>query len=298
MGAKLNIKSTSDSNKLSIPYFALALGLIVLILAAVGSWFYTGLISRLGEWQFANFGIYFNLSSILLFVALLALIWRIVRALMNRSRTNDDENDIGEAEGIRKNLLLTTLARKITGWLGLATLLAAFVTLIYLILLPSNEMKTREISAPQASRGPEGPVELRGVTAIGQTARYRQGFLFWQRTYYFMPIAMETNQDKGTRASVFLEVPPKLAKSNAPLRAKGILRHGTLPDEVASIYNSIKFPVAKDASVVFANESSSNWATRVLLYDMLLLGSLSLIFSWLLKRREKRLEKESGDHDR
>ncbi len=297
MGAALNIKNTSDGNKLSIPYFALALGLIVLILAALGSWYYTGLISRLGEWQFANFGIYFNLASILLFVALLAVIWRIGRALMNRTRKKDDELDVEEAEDIRNNLLLTTIAKKITGWLGLAILFSAFITLIYLLLLPSDEMKTREINAAQASRGPEGPVELSGVTAIGQTARYQQGFLFWQRTYYFMPIAMEIDQDKVGRASVFLEVPAKLAKSNSTLRAQGILRHGTLPDEVSAMYNGVKFPVAKDASVIFANGSSSSWTTRVLFYDMLLLGSISLIFSWLLKRREKRLEKELGNHN-
>ncbi|MEH6757987.1 MAG: hypothetical protein V7676_10775 [Parasphingorhabdus sp.] len=288
-------KSTSGRDTLPIPYLALALGLVVFILAAVGGWSYTGLINRLGEWQFATFGLYFNLASILIFVALLALVWRIGRTLVRRDRS-DDEIEDRAAEDLRNNLLLTTLAKKITGWLGLAIIFSAFVTMIYLVLLPSEDQKTRELSAAEAERGPEGPVELRGVTAIGQTARYRQGFLFWQRTYYFMPIAKEKNQNKAAKVTVFLEVPAKLARSNTAISAKGILRHGTLPDEVASMYAGANIPVAERASVIFANESSSNWATRVLLYDMLLLGFLSLLFSWLLKRRQKRLEKEIGNH--
>lgn len=286
----MSVENTSDRENLPIPYFALALGIVVFLFAAIGGWFYTGLINRLGEWQFANFGLYFNLATILIFVALLALIWRIGRALTKRNRSKQSEE-----EGLRKDLLLTTLAQKITNWLGFAIVFAAIITLIYVVLLPSTDLRVREISSVQTIRGPEGPVELSGLRAIGPTARYRQGFLFWQRTYYFMPVAIGRNRNKTNEAAVFLEVPAMLAKSSSALSAKGVLRHDVLPDEVAAIYTAVKFSVAKRSSVIFASDASSSWAARVLLYDMLLLGLFFLIFSLILKRRKKRLEKERSN---
>ena len=292
----MNVESKTGSDRLRIPYFALALGLIVLALAALGGWFYTGLISRLGEWQFASFGIYFNLASILLFVALLALVWRIGRFLLKKRRSDEDSLENDELTDLRRNLQLTTIAKKTIGWLGLATIFGAFITVIYLVLLPSEDMKIREITPDQAARGPEGPVVLRDVSAVGQTARYRQGFLFWQRTYYFVPIATGVAQDNVARATVFLEVPAKSARSNIVADTKGILRHKTLPKEVASMYRGADFPVADGASVVFIDGASSNWTTRVLLYDMLLIGLLFLLFYLYLRRRSRRLDKEISNH--
>lgn len=292
----MNLDRRTRSDRLSIPYVALALGLITLVLAALGGWSYTGLVNRLGEWQFASFGVYFNLASILLFVALLALVWRIGGFLAKKRRSDEENPESDELTDLRENLQRTTIAKRITGWLGLATVLAAFITVIYLVLLPSEDMKVREITADQAARGPEGPVVLRGVSPVGQTARYRQGFLFWQRTYYFVPIAMETAGDDQSRATVFLEVPEKFARSNVAVNTKGILRHKTLPDEVTSMYRAANFPVEDNASVIFTNGASSNWTTRVLLYDMLLIGLLFLLFNLYLRRRVRRLDKEIINH--
>jgi hypothetical protein len=279
------IKPGSDN--LSVPYFALALGLIGLLLAAIGGWFYTGLNNRLGEWQFANFGLYLNLTTILIFVALIALIWRIGRALAKR-----DKSKAGDDEEIRKNLTFTTLAQKLVAWLAVALLFSAAVAYIYMALLPSSDKDARQITILQAANGAEGPARLLGTTAIGPSARYSQGFLFWKRTYYFMPVASERRIDKSTEATVFIEVPAKLAQSKAAISINGILRRDALPDEVATMYRNAKFPVAQSASVMFASDASSDWSARVLVYDLLLLGVMSFAFGLMLKKRRQRLEKE------
>lgn len=285
----MSVEGKTGKDKLPVPYFAMIISVVILALASAGAWFYTGLVSRLGEWQFANFGLFFNLATILIFVALLVLVWRILRALLKRNRSEEEE-----AEDLRRDLIFTKLAQKILFWLGVALLVSAVVTTIYLLLLPSDDLKTREITAAQAASGPEGPVESRGMRAIGPTARYRQGFIFWERTYFFMPVASIRN-GKIDEAAVFLEVPARLARSNAALSAKGILRHDALPDEVAVMYDGARFPVADSASVIFANETSSGWSSRVLLYNTILLGLLSWLFSWMFKRRKKRLEDKIAD---
>ena len=287
MGPRMSGENKLGAEKLPIPYFAIALGLIGLLFAAIGGWYYTGLNNRLGEWQFANFGLYLNLATILLFVALIALLWRIGRAIAKRRHSDDDKVD-----DPRDNLTLLILSQKVVNWLGIALLFSAVITFVYIALLPSADKSAREITVLQAASGAEGPVKLVGVTAIGPAARYRQGFVFWQKTYYFIPVASKRRANDIAEATVFIEVPAKLAQSKAAITINGILRRDALPDEVATMYRNAKFPVAQSASLVFASEKSSKWPARVLLYDMLLLAFLSFVFGYILKRSRRRAEKE------
>lgn len=287
MGRRMSGQTKPGTEKLPIPYFAIALGSIGLLFAAIGGWYYTGLNNRLGEWQFANFGLYLNLTTILLFVALIALLWRIGRAVAKRRQSDEDKVD-----DPRDNLTLLILSQKVVNWLGVALLFSAGIALVYIALLPSADKSAREVTLLQAASGAEGPVKLVGVTAIGPAARYRQGFVFWQRTYYFIPVASKRRANKTAEATVFIEVPAKLAQSKSAITINGILRRDALPDEVATMYRNAKFPVAESASLVFASEKSSDWHARVLLYDMLLLAFLSFVFGYILKRSRRRAEKE------
>jgi hypothetical protein len=287
MGPLMTGETKLGVGKLPIPYFAVALGLIGLLFAAIGGWYYTGLNNRLGEWQFANFGLYLNVTTILLFVALIALVWRIGRALANIKNSDEDKVDVS-----RKNLVYMTLSHIVVNWLSVALLFAAVITFVYIALLPSSDKSAREITLLQAVNGAEGPVKLRGVTAIGPSARFRQGFLFWQRTYFFMPVAGKRRANGPSEATVFIEVPAKLAQSKSAVSINGILRRDALPDEVATMYRNARIPVAQSASLVFANEKSSNWPARVLMYDLLLLAFLSFAFGLILRRRRRQLEKD------
>lgn len=283
----MSIQDNRNTDKLPIPYFALALGMVGLLFAAIGSWFYTGLNNRLGEWQFSTFGIYLNVTTVLIFVALIALLWRIGRAITKR-----DHSEENERESLRKSLSFMTISQKIVNWLGIALFISALITFGYLLLLPSEDQKIRQVTVAEAANGAEGPVELRAVSATGPTSRFRQGFLFWQRTYYFMPIASRRRADNSAEATLFIEVPARLAQSSSAISTKGLLRRDALPDEVATMYRNAKFPVAQSARIIFDNEQSSDWPARVLLYDLLLLGVMSFAFGWALKRRRMRLEKE------
>ncbi len=273
--------------------------LFIAVVLTVQTVTYDGIVHRLGEWQFAVFGRYFPPLTVALILALVALVWNLLRWLRRRLRrdttgTPESPPPIDErAHELRK---MTRAYRTV----GLITILAAgaFVgTAIHYLQLPgpTTSIATVDLQSGTPTQLREGSVRITGIRPLGPVARFRNDILATRQTVFLLPVGRTRMEDGGEAANLFVQTRGP-DRASLPAQVQGLLRTNALPPEIATMYRAAGFRVADESAVVFASERVANHATLMTLVQLGVVALLGALFALLMRRRQRRMARAMAPH--
>lgn len=261
----------------------LAIAWIVLVLVAVTiqAHTYTGWVAQLTEWQFDRMGQSFPTATFLLLFALCAIPGFIVLALaLRRSHTAQSLSalDIALARAVRMQHVLTGLA--------ILVAIAAIVAVVQMAQLPSAAGVARSVDAGTVANSvqPQGPVVLVGRYRYDRTATFGQNVLVARRDYHYVPVQSARGPEAQALA-VFAEIDGNPAKQGAIESHTGVLRHNSLPPEVAQLYRDAGFTVSSAAYVLYSAPETMRWPYLAAAGQLALAALVLGIAAWLTRRR-------------
>lgn len=295
-----------------VRWYVLILAALAIFLA-VGTWSYEGLIYWLAEWQFDKFGRYFPSFTIVLLLALAAILLIIARMIWRRVQRKregqlaDDEQTSADQTGADQTGADQARDARALGQMGFArrffsvftalAFTAGLGTFIHYLQLPrpTKAVTTINLASSAPSQLNEGSVVIRGIQAIGPIARTSEDITFDRSSVYLVPVGQTRLENGSAAANLFVQVLGS-ARRDVPTEVSGVLRRNALPSEVAVMYRAAGFPVMSDSSVVFLDAQASRKPSLNVLITCFALALIGALFALVARRRErnfaKHLEKE------
>lgn len=252
---------------------------MVFVAAILGALEYSGLVNRLGEWQFSHFGFYLPMISVLGWVGLAALIvWAVTWLLRRSRRAPPRPSAIRGRRTILRNGLIA---------LGFVAGMVALAGAVNLSTLPGTEQADRLIVPATLGPGAEGNARLQGFHVAGPVARYTQGVLFWRNDTYLVPLA---GGAPGSRQPVqlFAQVTPYEVETRLPSAYQGILRQAAVPRELYPLFATQGVMIDNGAAVLFRDAFSMALPTLLLIGEAALVAIVAFITAAVVHRRRRR----------
>jgi len=295
-----------NGNSLTVPaipkvrWYVLTLAALATFLA-VETWSYDGLIYWLAEWQFDRFGRYFPSFTIVLLLALAAILLIIARMIRLRLQGKREEQPVDD-DRTREGKALGQLgfARRFFSVFTALALTAGLSTLIHYLQLPgpTKAVATINLASSAPSQLKEGSVVIRGIQAIGPIARTSEDITFDRSSVYLVPVGQTRLENGSAAANLFVQVLGN-DRRDVPLEVRGVLRRNALPSEVAVMYRAAGFPVMSDSSIVFLDADASRKPSLNVLITFAVLALVGGLFALAARRRERRFaERLEKEHER
>lgn len=263
----------------------LAAAAAVFAAAGAGSLRYSGLINRMGEWQFERLGFYLPMMSVLAWVAAFALFAALIARIVFRGKETGEL--VANAASHR-----ATLLRNVLMVVGFIAGLVALGGTLNLVMLPGGGEADRLVTPSTLILGSkEGNARLQGFRVAGPMARYSEGVLFWKKDTFLVPLtgAAQGEQD-GVR--LFAQVTQYEAGTRLPSSYRGVLRLAALPRELYPLYAAQGVGVQDNAAVLFRDTFSMALPTLLLIGEAALVAIAAFTVALILNRRRNRLAAE------
>jgi hypothetical protein len=250
---------------------------------------YFGFVGRLAEWQFDRFETYFPVLTVAILVGIAAIIGVVLLAIRRRRSSDQVQNPEAEVQRVLTSAARTTRALSALAVLGAV---AALVTLVLMWMLPGTAGTTQRLPVMTGEAVVEGPASVDLDADLTRTARFEEDLLIRKRTIFFAPVM---TGDTEAAVSIFVEV---RQIAGEPVRYEptrtGVARIGTLPSEIASLYQRSGLSVAKDHVVLYRSPESISWRYQILALEFFLFSLICLVFALFQNRSWKRLRKDLG----
>lgn len=245
---------------------------------------YDGLMALLAEWQFNTLGHYYPSVTYLALVALLASPGLL---LFLRVRRRDSDQRLAAA-----TLRSATIFRRAVLGLSAACLVAALVTLMLVLALPTNAGTPRaiDLAQPVVTMPSEGATTIRGAILYDRTAAFGEDLAVARRTLRFAPIVAP--HSAGVDLQFFLELPPQTASQAGGVSAMtGVLKRNALPGEIAQLFRYAGYRVEPPYYVLFVSDATMRWSYFAVAGELGLVALLFLAVGLWQHRRVKWLER-------
>ncbi len=253
---------------------------------------YTGLVLRLGEWQFDRFERYFPTLTFIALTALFSLPALVALALVRRR-----DGDTPPPEAVRRANAIdaATQLMRLLFAVGVVGVGAAIASLLMLVTLPTSAGAPRDVrvGTAEALAPEEGHVRLVGTIGVDRVARFDESLLVIRREIFVAPV-IDRGQQAPLRYFVMLQPIDAQARRFAPVRP-GILRQAALPREIVHLYRRARYAVADTPYLLFASDRDLRWRYIVFAGEALVLALVALLFAEVQRRRRDRLAREFAD---
>lgn len=264
---------------------ALAVAGIVFVVATLGSLQYSGLIERMGEWQFQRLGLYMPVLSVLAWVALAGLLLAAVGWLIARRRPDAGSAPLPLDVATRRNAAL----RNALIVLGFLAGLVALGGAINLVLLPKADNTEQLLTPATFGPGRSGNVRLEGFRVAGPMARYSEGVLFWKKDIFLVPLTSRGGADGADPVKVFAQVTRYEAGTKVPQAYRGTMRQAALPRELYPLYAGQGIAVQENAAVLFRDTFSMALPTLLLIGESAVVALIAFATALIIHRRRNRV---------
>ena len=254
---------------------------------------YTGIVGRMGEWQFGELDRYYPTLTAVAIAALLTIPLAIIMALVQRRRARQTAMvDTAQAQSLTAALRLEWFFWFITAGAVAVALIAFF----QMRQLPVGEGTVRVVtvgaSGDAAANRYEGPARLDGQVDLTHVAKLRDKVLFEQRDVYIAPV-LARGAGAGAAVSYFTVVrPTDLPETRFEPIAGGVLHRDGVPHELLNLFRGAGVNVGKDNALLVPDAQSMGWRYRAALGQSALVAAIGAIFALLARRSRKHLARK------
>jgi hypothetical protein len=230
----------------------------------------------LRDWQLGWFGQYFPGLSVLVLLALVAVVAGLAPLVTSRKRAA-----LMDGERARRR------ARQL--YLVLAFVTAAFAAglvaaLVPLLTMPNDRAPAVRVDARAAGLA-QGPATLVGRIVPGKAIVFRRTVGLATRRVQF--VAVERGAG-ATKARYLIEVPTATAGDNRT-EHRGLLVQNALPADAILALEESGQPVARPYAVLFMTAASASWAASAFVVQLGLLTLVSLAATIIQRGIARRL---------
>ena len=254
---------------------------------------YRSLVERLGEWQFATFGLYFPSLTVVLIVALLAAPVALLIVLRRRRRLRLAERDglltsrdrvMVPINAALRGVIFFRIVALVAGFSALGALLA-------LLGLPSTTGPTAVVTGGENPVGAvEGPARFAPGRTLGSVARLEENVGLARRVTYVAPVRPISARTGPVRFFTQVERLAGTEPRFAPLR-EGIMTADGAPRELVNLYRTVGIVTVDEPALLARDAAHLRWRPIVLGVQLALMALLSLGAAALLQRQARRLQR-------
>lgn len=295
-------EQANPSHRLKMIDWAFGIMGIAFVVFFVQAINYKSIFGWLAEWQFAHLGRYFPSLTMILCVAVVAIIafaalWLLRRLRQGRrteAETTEAASPFARERGFQQVSRLFLIA-------SACAALFALGNFFHFIQLPDNKgaRQLLDMGSQEAKSVAQGPVTAKSLRIVGPIGHYSDDLIFYRRTTYVAPIAMTVNAEREKRLTAFVELTADEVYRRAfPETRDGILRKDGLPPEVAMMYRGAGYGVDGDSPVIFRTVASLERSTVILMLEFLTLSLLTLLIGLFARSRYRRLKKDRLEQER
>lgn len=264
-------------------------GLLLASFVVYQAFAYRGFISSLAEWQFGRIDTYYPMATLLVLLAIFALVvWLVVSIDRRRQRTTPPEQERVFRNGQR----LAGGLNAIAVMLGVASVL----TLALMLFSVPSAGAPFAVTVGSAVPTPDGTAaDLRGLVRYDRLSRLRQNVLLFGRTNYYAPVEPLSGAAPGDGVAYFVERTDAAAGPPRVETNRGLLRTGALPGEIAHMYRNAGIAISPEASLLQPSGAHARWPFLVLALQFALLAIIFAAFAYYERRRLKRTIERSDE---